>query len=275
MHTHDKLTSIGDVLRSTGCGLAPARRRRCRRALTSVTSPVPDALTLTVTDLAVHTPGTRVLRVSLDAVPFTFLAGQGVAIGAHGQPDRRPYSIACAPHDAQASGTLEFLLRVDGWGRLGRHLDGLKAGARVDVEGPFGAFTLPDPLPDVPLLFIGGGTGIAPLRAMMREARHLGHRQPMHLVYSVRAHEDVAYADEWAAWVREGLGDVAVTVTRPSEHAAPDPARRLGVGGIAPVIARAPQALCFVCGPPAFVDDLVLALSHLGVRADHIRREGW
>lgn len=253
----------------------PGAGNRAARANSPVISPVPDALTLTVTDLAVHTPGTRLLRVSLGHVPFAFLAGQGVAIGAHGQPDRRPYSIACAPHDARIDDSLEFLLRADAWGRLGLHLDGLTNGGRVDVEGPFGAFTLPEPLPDVPLVFIGGGTGIAPLRSMMREARHLGHRAPMHLAYSVRAPEDVAYADEWAAWAREGLGEVTFTVTRPIGHAAPDPARRLGLAGLAPIIERAPQALCFVCGPPTFVDDLVHALSHLGVRADRIRREGW
>jgi ferredoxin-NADP reductase len=233
---------------------------------------VPDALTLTVTELTAHTPTTRCLRLALAGVPFAFDAGQGVAIGRHGQPERRPYSLACSPDDARQRDGLEFLLRTDAQGRLGRHLDGLAPGMQVDVEGPFGDFTLPTPLPDVPLLFVAGGTGIAPLRAMMRAAKARGHGAPMHLLYSVRALDDVAFADEWAGWTHDGRGDVAITVTRPPGLAR---APRLDGGLIAPIIDRSPGVLCFVCGPPGFVSDMERALSHLGVRADHIRREGW
>ncbi len=236
---------------------------------------MPDALTLTVTDLVVHTPTTRRLRLALGGVPFAFLAGQGVALGLHGQPERRPYSIAWAPADAREADALEFLLRADAFGRLGRHLDGLVPGAHVDVEGPFGGFTLPAPLPDVPLLFLGGGTGIAPLRAMMRDARFHGHTAPLHLIYSVRTPDDVAYADEWDAWVRDGLGEVGITVTRPPGRKPAGTWYRLDFDALAPMVERFRGALYFVCGPPAFVDDLEHALSHLGVRADRIRREGW
>lgn len=236
---------------------------------------MPDALTLTVTDLAVHTPTTRRLRLALDGVPFAFAAGQGVAIGVHGQPERRPYSIACAPDDARDGDALEFLLRADAGGGLGRHLDGLGPGTHVDLEGPFGRFTLPAPVPAVPLLFLGGGTGIAPLRAMMRDARAHGHAAPIHLVYSVRTLDDVAFADEWDSWVRDGLGEVGITVTRPPGRKPADTSHRLDLEAIAPLVERSPGVLCFICGPPGFVHDLEQALSHLGVRADRIRREGW
>lgn len=237
---------------------------------------MPDALTLSVTDLAPCTPTTRRLRLALGDVPFTYLAGQGVALGLHGQGERRPYSIASAPADTCDTGELEFLLRLDALGNVGRHLDGVAPGARVDVEGPFGSFTLPDPLPASPLIFFGGGTGIAPLRSLMRGARAAGHAGPMHLVYSVRTADDVAYADEWHQWTRDGLGEVTVVVTRPHEGRAEGHlARRIAVPDLETALARAPQGLCFVCGPPGFVDDLVHGLSQLGVRADRIRREGW
>jgi aromatic O-demethylase, reductase subunit len=236
---------------------------------------VPDALTLPVQDVVVHTPTTRILTLSLGDIPFRYDAGQGVTLGRHGQPARRPYSIAGAPGDAQRHGQLEFLLRADHQGLLGRHLDGVGPGVRVDVEGPFGDFTLPDPLPDTPLLFIAGGTGIAPLRAMARDAADRGHRGPMNVLYSVRADDDVAYADEWRQWVADGRGRVALTVTRASGSAQDHVRGRMGAPDLAPVLEHAPGAYCFVCGPPGFVDDLVRALSHLGVPADRIRREGW
>lgn len=236
---------------------------------------MPDALTLLATDIAVHTPTTRLVHLALGDAPFTFRAGQGVAIGLHGQPERQAYSIACAPDDTRQRGTLEFLLRADASGRLGRHLDGLGPGARVDVEGPFGSFTLPDELPAAPLVFIGGGTGIAPLRSMMRDARRRNHAAPMDLMYSVRTHDDVAYADEWTAWQRDGLGTVTVAITRPPGRVVTDVSRRLDAAALVPIAKRRPGALYLLCGPPGFVDGLVHVLSHLGVRADQIRREAW
>jgi len=236
---------------------------------------VPDALTLTVADVVAETPSTRRLLLALDNVPFAYRAGQGVTLGLHGQPARRPYSIACAPEHAYAAGMLEFLVRTEPGGGLGLHLDGVRQGARVDVEGPFGDFTLPEPLPDVPLVFIAAGTGITPLRALMQEARRREHRAPMPLFYSVRSADDVAYANDWLAWEAEGRGPVSVTITRPPGWRAGSGTHRLQPGALGAVVHALPRALFFVCGPPSFVDDVMAALSHEGVRQERIRREGW
>ena len=160
----------------------------------------------------------RRLVLALGDVPFSYQAGQGGALGLHGQRDRRPYSIASAPADSSADGTIEFLLRALPGGGLGRHLDGVREGTRVDFEGPFGAFVLPDSLPDAPLLFVAGGTGLAPLRSLAREARARGHRGPRHLLYSVRDANDVAYAEELARWEQDHRGEAVITATR---HAPP------------------------------------------------------
>lgn len=236
---------------------------------------MPDALTLTVAEVSAHTPTTRLLRLALGDVPFAFAAGQGVAIGRHGQPERRAYSIACAPGDTRRTGALEFLLRTDAAGRLGLHLDGVVPGATVDVEGPFGSFVLPEPLPPVPLVFVAGGTGIAPLRALMRAAADAGHAAPVHLVYSVREATDVAFAAEWDEWEAAGRGEVTLAITRPEGRRPARTRLRIGVDDLARVASRAPDAYWFMCGPPGFVDDLQQALTHLNVRTDHIRRESW
>src|SRR5262245_33336649 len=100
----------------------------------------------------------RVLRLDLDDSPFVFHAGQAALIGLHGQPQRRPYSIASAPDDATRHRRLEFLLKLDAGGFIGPHLDPLTRGARIDLEGPFGAFTLTDPSDATGFLFVAGGT---------------------------------------------------------------------------------------------------------------------
>jgi NAD(P)H-flavin reductase len=234
---------------------------------------VPDALTLIVRELAAPTPSMRRLVLDLGDVPFSYEAGQAAALGVHGQRDRRPYSIASAPADSSADGAIEFLLRALPGGGLGRHLDGVGEGTRVDFEGPFGAFVLPESLGDGPLLFVAGGTGLAPLRSLARQARARGHRGPRHLLYSVRDADDVAYASELRQWEHDHHGTAVVTVTR---HAPVDWRGRRGRIDPALLIRFTADApLCFLCGPPGMVEDLTHALSQLGVPAERVRTEQW
>lgn len=235
---------------------------------------MPDALTLTVRAVSAPTPTTRRLLLDLGGVPFAFQAGQAAAIGLHGQRERRPYSIASAPADAMADGSIEFLLRTDPGGGLGRHLDAAREGSRIDFEGPFGAFLLPDRLPDVPLLFVAGGTGLAPLRSLAREARARGHRGPRHLLYSVKDADDVAYREELDRWPQDHGGEALITVTRHAPAAWHGRRGRIDAA-VLRRFARPVAPLCFVCGPPAMVEDLGRMLSQLGVPADHVRTEQW
>jgi aromatic O-demethylase, reductase subunit len=234
---------------------------------------VPDALTLTVRSLSAPTPTTRRVVLDLAGVPFTYEAGQAASFGLHGQRERRPYSIASAPADTSRDDGIEFLVRAHPGGGLGRHLDGLIEGSRVDFEGPYGAFVLPDALPTGPMLFVAGGTGIAPLRSLAREARARGHVAPRHLLYSVRQSDDVAYADDVAHWPDDHGGRAIVTVTRNAEGWA-GRRGRIGMALLREVVGEG-KPLCFLCGPPSMVEDLTHLLSQLGVPADHARTEQW
>lgn len=238
---------------------------------------MPDVLTLPVRSLTAPTPTTRRLVLSLEGVPFAYKAGQAASIGLHGQRDRRPYSIASAPADTSADGGLEFLLRTNLAGGFGQHLDGVAVGSRIDFEGPFGAFVLPSPLPTTPMLFIAGGTGIAPLRALARQARARGHGAARHLVYSVRSNDDIAYAEELAAWSNAHGGEAIVTVTRAGDATLPAGQRRgrIDIALLRELVTSEEAPVCFLCGPPSMVEDLTRALSQLGVPSDRVRSEQW
>ncbi len=233
---------------------------------------MPDALTLTVRQLSAPTPMTRRLVLDLCGVRFAYRAGQAALLGRHGQPDRRPYSIASAPADSLRDGTIEFLLRVNPGGGLGLHLDGIAEGTRVDFEGPLGAFVLPEPLPAAPLVFVAGGTGIAPLRSMAREARALGHRGPRHLIYSVKDPDDIAYGDEWSRWREDHGGEAVITITRQARPGWTGHRGRVDLALLKHVM-RDASALCFLCGPSPMVDGLTHLLSQAGVSADRVRTE--
>src|SRR5467141_2122053 len=107
-------------------------------------------------------------RLDLNGHAFEYVAGQAVLVSTPGHEKRRPYSIAAAPEDARRDGFMELLVGVDEQGLPGPHLT-LEAGHLVDVEGPLGAFTFPAAPDEQRFVFIAGGTGIAPLRAMLRQ----------------------------------------------------------------------------------------------------------
>ena len=111
----------------------------------------------------------RLLVLDAAGTGFSFRAGQAVWLRRVGQADRKPYSVASAPVDLATTGILEFLVSLEARGEPGPHLAGVVEGTRVEVEGPLGGFDLPPSRPDAPVLLVGGGTGIAPVRSLWRE----------------------------------------------------------------------------------------------------------
>ena len=147
-------------------------------------------LTLPIREVLPATPRARIARIDLDGHPFDYAPGQAVSIATHGQDKRRPYSIAAAPEDSRRDGWLELLIGVNVEGSAGSHLT-LEPGIPIDVDGPLGSFTFPPAPVERRFIFIAGGTGIAPLRAMMQRALHLPHRN-IGLFYSARTPDEFA-----------------------------------------------------------------------------------
>jgi ferredoxin-NADP reductase len=230
-------------------------------------------LTLPIRELLPATPRARVVRLDLGERTFPYLPGQALLIADHGYDRRRPYSIAVAPEDAERDRYLELLVGVDADGKAGPHLT-LEPGQRIDVEGPLGRFTFPVSPREDRFVFIAGGTGIAPLRAMLRHALHGPHRQ-IGLFYSARTPSDFAYERELQSLAREGRIELRQTVTR--EAASPDwdgHRGRIGREQLAPLI-HDPATMCFICGPPALVEEMPRVLDELGIARDRIRIEEW
>src|ERR1700730_17823601 len=132
-------------------------------------------LTLPILEILRATPRARIVRIDLAGSTFDYLAGQAVLVGATGGP-RRPYSLAAAPEHARRYVCIELLVGVDENETLGPHLR-LERGSAVDVEGPLGSFTFPREPAERRFVFVAGGTGIAPLRAMLHHALAIPHEQ--------------------------------------------------------------------------------------------------
>jgi len=229
-------------------------------------------IVLPIRDVRTATPRGRTLRVDLQGKAFPYLAGQAVLIATHGAPARRPYSIAASPEDAQRDGCLELLVGVDENGSPGPHLK-LEPGAQVDVEGPLGSFTFPPQPEERRFVFIAGGTGIAPLRAMLHHALAIPHRE-VGVFYSARTPDEFAYQDELRALAASGQIDLRQTVTRTVGDDWRGARGRIDRAELQRLI-HDPETLCFVCGPPSLVEEMPKLLAELGVERRRIRMEEW
>lgn len=125
---------------------------------------------------------------------FDFVAGQWVSLVlplAEGEA-RRAYSIASPPE-----GTARFSIAVTrvSTGAGSRFLHELPEGGLLRAIGPQGFFTRPRTARH-PALFVGTGTGVTPLRSMIKDALASGDDSPMMLLFGVRHEEDRLYLDE-------------------------------------------------------------------------------
>ena len=142
---------------------------------------------------------------------------------------------------------------------------------------PFGRFTFPA-APDVErFLFVAGGTGISPLRAMYRHALAVAppQRPPqVAVLYSARTPDEFAYAPELRELAAAGRIELRLTVTRATDAPWHGSRGRIDAAQLGPLVHDA-ETLCFICGPRAMVDEMPPALAALGVRPDRIRVEEW
>ncbi len=194
---------------------------------------------------------------------------------AHGHDERRPYSIACSPERASETGRLEMLVSLEQSGEPGAHLTHAEAGGFIDVEGPLGQFTFPEEPGHERVLFVAGGTGIAPLRAMLDHALRRLTAPLMSMLYSARRSDEFAFIDELRDHARSGRIELHQTVTRDESAAWEGGRGRIGRAHFQSALHEPNDTLCFVCGPPLLVTESVATLSALGVPGSSIRTEQW
>ena len=194
---------------------------------------------------------------------------------AHGQDERRPYSIACSPERVAETRRLELLIAVDASGDTGTNLASATPGTLVDVEGPVGAFTLPEVTHDRRVLCVAGGTGIAPLRSMLDHMLRRAVAPRISLLYSARHGDEFAFIDELHEHVTVGRLELHQTVTRDPSSSWSGRRGRIGRSHFEAVLHEPEATLCFVCGPEPLVNESVFTLKALGVPEAQIRTEQW
>jgi NAD(P)H-flavin reductase len=213
----------------------------------------------------------RVRRLAL--VPrgpegLDWLPGQYVEVGPVGADKRQPYSVASAP-DSSRPGYFELaVLRGSGNGAL----DDLAVGDLLEVFGPKGRFVW-NAEGDVPSVFIGTGTGVAPLRAMLQVALAGPGSAPLVLLFGVRSEGEILWHEELRALSeRHPRFQFEPTLSQPTNGWA---GRRGRVQEhLQELVAPLPGARFYLCGLGEMVQDCVARLTgDLGVARELVITE--
>jgi ferredoxin-NADP reductase len=185
-----------------------------------------------------------------------------------GYQAERAHSIASAPGEPLAI-TVE---RMDD-GEVSPWLtQEARPGDELEVRGPIGGYFVWEPGFGGPLLLAAGGSGIVPLRAILRYRALISSSVPVRLLYSSRRLEDVIYRAELG--VASAGVQVIQTLTRSQPAGWTGYARRVDDEMLAEVAwPAADKPLAYACGPTSFAETVAAGLVRLGYPPVRVRTE--
>lgn len=189
-----------------------------------------------------------------------------------GYQAQRSYSIASPPEDPRVTITVEKLPD----GEVSPYLvDEVRVGERLEIRGPIGGYFTWTAANGGPLFLVGGGSGVAPLMAMLRHRAAARATVPATLLYSSRAFDDIIYRtelDQIAA--TDPAVRVVHTLTRSQPSGWTGYRRRIDHDILAEVAPGAEeQAMAFICGPTQLVENVADLLTGLGYPRARVKTE--
>ena len=144
-------------------------------------------------------PSTIALTINLGQENgINFLAGQYVNLSIPGTDQTRSYSFSSKPGETHAS----FVVRNVPGGQMSRYLlEDARPGAQISLAGPYGNFYLREI--NRPVLFLAGGTGIAPFLSMLSVLQTQATSYPVKMVFGVTNDVDLVSIDELEKSVKQ------------------------------------------------------------------------
>jgi CDP-4-dehydro-6-deoxyglucose reductase len=193
------------------------------------------------------------------------LAGQYVELKIAGVALPRCYSFARPPACENAGEVSFFIRHVPG----GEFTDWLfaepRTGAAIGISGPYGNFYQRDG--DGPMICVAGGSGLAPIRALIEDGAQAGLQRDLHVYFGARTQADLYAMEEIEQLGSTWGGQFSLTAVLSAEPADSGwtGARGLVIEALAQFGAQASGAQAYLCGPPAMVDAALPVLAQLGI----------
>ncbi|MGD9739517.1 MAG: ferredoxin reductase [Bauldia sp.] len=230
--------------------------------------------TATVLELIEETPQVRSLVLDVPGWPG-HRAGQHVDVrltGEDGYQAQRSYSIASPPEERTLTLTVQRLSD----GEVSPYLaTAVVPGDQFEIRGPIGGHFVWTTEMGGPLFLIAGGSGIAPLMAMLRHRQAVGSQIPALLLYSSRTNNDIIYRDELEQLAAAGNGlSVIHTITDIPWPSWAGYTRRIDAAMLTEVgIPPAEHPHIYICGPTGLVEAAARLLVELGHDPTAIKTE--
>ncbi|MFP3565611.1 benzoate 1,2-dioxygenase electron transfer component BenC [Paraburkholderia sp. SIMBA_030] len=221
--------------------------------------------TATVSKVEAHNDAAIVLELDVEATAPVFLPGQYVNIDVPGSGQHRSYSFSSAPGELKIS----FLIKKIPGGVMSTWLESAQAGNKVELTGPLGSFYLR--AVERPLLFLAGGTGLAPFLSMLEVLVRANSQQKVHLIYGVTRDLDLVQVDAIDAYVAKLPNFAYSTVVADTDSTHPRkgwvtqhmPAEAVNDGDVD----------VYLCGPPPMVDAVRKHFDDNGVKPNSFHYE--
>lgn len=214
-----------------------------------------------------------VMRVELELAEdswIDFRPGQFIQVKVPGTDQSRSYSIATTPAELPR---IELLIRLLPGGVMSEYL--LNRAAQDDVleiSGPYGAFFLHEGI-KAPHVMIAGGTGLAPMMAMIDAIRaRPGRKPPILLSFGCQSAEGLFHGE--AIELRQHWLPTLKVQRSVDRGPAPDgvrvgnPVEAIGKDG-----ALEPETVAYLCGPPGMIEAARAHLRALGLSPENIHSE--
>ncbi|WP_239091898.1 globin domain-containing protein [Streptomyces sp. SID14478] len=209
-----------------------------------------------------RTPDIAVVTVR-PGQPYPFLAGQYTTLETPWWPRIwRHYSFAAAP---RSDGLLSFHVKAVPAGWVSNALvHRARPGDVLRLGPPAGSMTV-DHSTDSGLLCLGGGTGIAPIKALVEDVAEHGERRPVEVFYGARTDHDL-YDIDTMLRLQQSHPWLAVRpiVDRQAHLQLPDAVREYGPWN---------EYDAYLSGPPGMIRSGVDALRSIGIPGDRIRHD--
>ena len=223
----------------------------------------------TITAITDETPTVKTFTFSFSS-PIIHLPGQHYEIRLTSEDGYQAARLYSAASIATGDSTLQLTVALLPGGEVSPYLhDQARVGDKVEIRGPLGKFFVwrPD-IPD-PVLLVGGGSGVVPLRCMLASHRESGALAPMHLLYSARSFAEIIYKRELV-----GQTNVYITLTGDTPVEWQGGRGRLDAAVLGQALHALPTApICYICGATPFVEAMANILLDLGVPAARIKAE--
>jgi NAD(P)H-flavin reductase/ferredoxin len=211
------------------------------------------------------------VRMELDGDFNDYLPGQYADIVVPGIIDRaRSYSFSNSPANEKPNHVSFFIRKVKN-GELTEWLnEGSRVGQKIILEGPHGSFYLREP--EGPIVLVAGGSGLAPIRALLQQIVGEGIKSDITLIFGARTRQDLYCLDEIAEFAASLNGKFKFVPVLSVEKNSDGWAGAVGncPDAITQDMLELKRSHAYLCGPPVMVDAAIDRLKSLGLDENRI-----